>query len=276
MKIAILSGKGGTGKTLISTNLVNVLSRYKEITLLDCDVEEPNCSIFFDFEFKKSYSVNTLIPVIDNDKCIKCNVCQKNCQFGAINSFDTGIFVFSSLCHGCGVCVDVCPEYAITKKEKSIGKIDYGNLKNIVFGQGILNIGEPSGVKIINKLKSLFRKNNIQILDSPPGASCSVVETLKSIDYAIIVTEPTPFGLHDLKKVQEILVLMNINHGVIINKYEKEYEELNTFLNDKNIDVLEKINFSKEIAELYSNGELISNFKKYDEYFINIAKKVGV
>jgi MinD superfamily P-loop ATPase len=149
-------------------------------------------------------------------------------------------------------------------------------LNKINFGEGLLNIGEPSGVKVIRELKEFSNKINVQILDSPPGASCSVVETLRGVDYAILVTEPTPFGLHDLKSAQEIAENMGIKHGVVINRYEEEYDEMNKFLEGKNVDILQKIPFSREIAEIYSRGELISDKKEYVDLFKEIAEKVGV
>ncbi len=278
MKIAVLSGKGGTGKTLISTNLANVIKERKHVELLDCDVEEPNSSLFFNIKFEKEVKVNLDIPLVDNEICNKCGICAQKCQFGAINSFPTGTLVFETLCHGCSVCSDVCPVNAIKTEEKDIGIIKYGAYKNINFGEGVLNIGKPSGVKIIKKLKHFSKNLDIQILDSPPGASCSVVETLKNVDFALLVTEPTPFGLHDLKAVQEIVSLMEIEHAIVINKYESEYEykEMNQFIKEKNLKVIQKIPFSNEIAKIYSKSELISENEKYKKIFEEIAEKVGV
>jgi len=276
LKIAVLSGKGGTGKTLVSTNLANILSKNIDVELLDCDVEEPNSSLFYNVDFEKETSVNIDLPVVDNDICTKCRKCADSCQFGAINVFSTGTMVFESLCHGCGVCSDVCPVNAITERKKEIGTIKYGKLNKINFGEGLLNIGEPSGVKVIRELKEFSNKIDVQILDSPPGASCSVVETLRDADYAILVTEPTPFGLHDLKSAQEIAENMGIKHGVVINRFEEEYDEMNEFLEAKSVDTLQKIPFSREIAEIYSKGDLISDKEEYAHLFEKIAEKVGV
>jgi len=276
LKIAVLSGKGGTGKTLVSTNFANILSKKINVELLDCDVEEPNSSLFYNIEFEKETSVNIDLPVVDNDICTKCRKCADSCQFGAINVFPTGTMVFESLCHGCGVCSDICPVNAISEKQKEIGTIKYGKLNKINFGEGLLNIGEPSGVKVIRELKEFSKKIDVQILDSPPGASCSVVETLRDVDYAILVTEPTPFGLHDLRSAQEIVENMGIKHGVVINRFEEEYEEMNSFLREKNVEIIQKIPFSREIAEIYSKGDLILDNEKFSEIFENIAEKVGV
>jgi len=276
LRIAVLSGKGGTGKTLVSTNLANILSKKIDVELLDCDVEEPNSSLFYNVDFEKETSVTIDLPIVDNDVCTKCRKCADACQFGAINVFPTGTMVFESLCHGCGVCSDICPVNAISEQKKEIGTIKYGKLNKINFGEGLLNIGEPSGVKVIRELKEFSNKIDIQILDAPPGASCSVVETLRDVDYAILVTEPTPFGLHDLKSAQEIAENMGIKHGVVINRFEDDYDDMNKFLKEKDVEILERIPFSREIAEIYSRGELISDKEEYNSFFENIAEKVGV
>ncbi len=277
MKIAVLSGKGGTGKTLVSTNLSNVLSKKYITQLLDCDVEEPNSHIFFDVKYDTEKTVEMLLPVVDNTACIRCGECAKACQFGAISSFKTGTIVFESLCHGCGLCAMVCPVNAISEKPKSMGKIKYGKIKdNFYFGMGLLNIGEPSGVKVIRELKSGMKKNaEITILDSPPGASCPVVETLRKMDYAILVTESTPFGLHDLKVALRVIEDMKIPCGVVINRYDPFFKEMEEYLQFKHIPVLMKIPFDREIAIHYSKGELFTEFMpKYKKEFEFMFEKI--
>ena len=278
MKIAVLSGKGGTGKTLVSTNLSNIMSKNSTVQLFDCDVEEPNSHIFFNIDYNSKKEVNTLIPVVNNDICIHCGKCAQSCQFGAISAFPTGTVVFESLCHGCGTCKDVCPVNAITEKEKSMGIIRFGKdkNKNIYFGEGILNIGEPSGVRVIRELKLNFEESDFIILDSPPGASCPVVETLRDVDYAILVTESTPFGLHDLKIAHEVVQEMQIKCGIVINRYDENFKDVEEFASKNNIEVLAKIPFDRQIAIEYSKGNLISDkFPKYHNLFEDIAKKVA-
>lgn len=276
MKIAVLSGKGGTGKTLVSTNLSNVLSEKYVTQLLDCDVEEPNSHIFFNVEYDTEKTVEMLLPVVDNTSCIRCGECAKACQFGAISSFKTGTIVFESLCHGCGLCAMVCPVNAISEKPKPMGKIQYGKIDdNFYFGMGLLNIGEPSGVKVIRELKSGMKNAEVTILDSPPGASCPVVETLRKMDYAILVTESTPFGLHDLKVALRVVEDMKIPCGVVINRYDPFFKETEEYLKFKHIPVLMKIPFDREIAVHYSKGELFTEFMpKYKKEFEFMFEKI--
>jgi len=276
MKLVVLSGKGGVGKTLVSVNLTNVLSEFGKIVHLDCDVEEPNSNIFLKRKIDFTENVDIQIPYADSSKCTKCGLCSENCQFGAISVFKTGTVVFESLCHGCGVCSYICPEKAIKEKSKTIGNISFGEKDNIIFGEGVLKIGEPSGVKVIRKLKNKYPDSDIIITDAPPGASCSVVETLKGADYALVITESTPFGLHDMKAVLEIALKMNIKTGVVINRYDENYKETENYLRAENIEIISKIPFIKEIAEIYSVGGLISSKKEYRKIFLEIAEKTGV
>ncbi len=260
MKIAVLSGKGGTGKTLISTNLASFLANSRKVQLLDCDVEEPNSHIFFKTEFTHWENVNIMIPLVDQNQCSKCGICARECKFGAIVSYPTGTLVFQNLCHGCGVCSMVCPEKAISEVPKMIGEIKKGSVNpNLALGMGLLKIGEPSGVQIIRQLKShIDPAADVVILDSPPGSSCPVVETLRQTDFALIVTESSPFGLHDMQAVLEIVEEMKIPHGVIINRYDASYREMENFLREKNIPLLLTIPFDRSIAESYSRGKLFS------------------
>ncbi|MBO8160514.1 MAG: P-loop NTPase [Thermosipho sp. (in: Bacteria)] len=275
MKIAILSGKGGTGKTTVSTNLAWVLSKITSVQLLDADVEEPNDHIFFDISFDHEESVDLLLPVVNNETCIRCGECSKNCQFGAISVFNSGTIVFENLCHGCGVCKMVCPVNAITEKSKSIGKVMLGTIsKNLKFGMGILNIGEPSGVRIIRQLKKhIDNKAEVVIIDSQPGTSCPVVETLRNVDFAILVTEPTTFGLHDLSLAIELVKEMNIPSGIIINRDNSKTNIIDKFAEKENIPILMKIPFKKQIAKIYSEGNLFSKFlPEFQEKFLSVYK----
>ncbi|MBT1247604.1 MULTISPECIES: ATP-binding protein [unclassified Thermosipho (in: thermotogales)] len=277
MKIAILSGKGGTGKTTISTNLAWTLSKIKSVQLLDADVEEPNDHIFFDISFTHEENVELLLPVVDNNTCIRCGECSKNCQFGAISVFESGAMVFENLCHGCGVCKMVCPVNAITEKPKSIGKIMLGKInENLKFGMGLLNIGEPSGVKIIRQLKKhIDNSAEIVIIDSQPGSSCPVVETLRNVDFAILVTEPTTFGLHDLKLAFELVNEMNIPSGIIINRDSSKTKIIDDFAAEKGIPILMRVPFERQIAEIYSEGKLFTEyFPDYQEKFIAVYETI--
>ena len=274
-KIAVLSGKGGTGKTTIAVNLAYTLSHKYRVQLLDADVEEPNSHLYFDFlSDMREEKVSLMIPQIDPEKCTKCGLCGQECQFGAINVYDSGVLVFKNLCHGCGVCSLVCPENAIQEVPKELGVIRFNQTTNgISFGEGILNVGEISGVKIISKLKKNYDASDVIIMDSPPGSSCPVVETLRGIDHALIVTEDSAFGLHDMETVIAILQEMGISYSIIINKYRNDSK------NDKHTQIFEekyadsidlKIPLDKKIAMLHSNGQLF--VKEYPEIADQILK----
>ncbi len=280
--INVLSGKGGTGKTTVSTNLAYALREEgKDVQLLDADVEEPNTHIFFNIEIDFEKSVDILLPVVDREKCTLCGECARVCQFGAIVVFPKTVMVFDYLCHGCGACAMVCPEKAISEKPKSIGKISFGKTKEgIKYGMGLLNIGEPSGVRIIRELKKEMREAQVTVIDSPPGTSCPVVESLRRSDFAILVTESTPFGLHDLKMALRVVNEMKIKHGVVINRYDPDFKDMEDFLKRENIPVLMKIPFDKRIAEHYSKGEIFSKHlkdwkEKFSELYKRIEKEIG-
>ena len=277
LKIAVLSGKGGTGKTTVSTNLAKVLSKNRIVLLLDADVEEPNDHLFYNLTFEKEKSVDVLIPKVNKETCILCGLCAKECQFGAINVFEKGAFVFKNLCHGCGVCSEICPVNAIDEVAKSIGKIKFGKSDFFNFGMGLMNIGEPSGVRIIRELKKYVSSEyDVTIIDAPPGTSCPVVEVLQNIDFAILVTESSPFGLHDLKLAVSLVGEIGIPFGVVINRYDSSFTELEEYLKTEDIPLLMKIEFDKNIAKWYSKGNLIVDkskdlYKNFEVLFENIT-----
>ena len=278
MVINVLSGKGGTGKTTVSTNLAYVLKDFgHDVQLIDTDVEEPNSHIFFEIEFQRERSVDILLPVVDKEKCTLCGECAKVCQFGAIVVFPKSVMVFDYLCHGCGACAMVCPEKAISEVPKSIGKIMFGKTKEgMDFGMGLLNVGEPSGVRVIRELKREMRKDaEVTVIDSPPGTSCPVVESLRGSDFAVLVTESTPFGLHDLKMAIRVVEEMGIPYGVVVNRYDPDFEDMDRFLESRGIAVLMKIPFDREIAHHYSKGEIFSRrIEGWKERFFEMYEKI--
>jgi len=277
MKIAVLSGKGGTGKTLISTNLAAYIAKRYKVTLLDCDTEEPNCSIFIKPQIDTKTEVSLKIPYIDSSSCNRCKKCSENCYYGAISIFKQSHMIFDFLCHGCGLCTYICPCNAIKETEKAIGNINsYIEKDNIVLHEGILNIGQASGVRIIRKMKKKAADSEVTILDSPPGSSCSVVETLKDIDMALVVTEPTPYGLHDVDAVIQLCKNMGIPFSVIINKDCGSYEKMDLYFAEKGIEIVSRIPFSEEISEQSSNGSLLIDGKSFLHIFESICKSIGV
>jgi len=274
LNIAVLSGKGGTGKTTVSLGLFSVL---KNATLIDADVEEPNDHLFIDFNIENTSSITKEYPIVDIDKCTLCGLCGDFCNFNALLPTKKTVLVFDDLCHDCGGCQLVCPEDAIMYASKAIGTIYETSTHSKTFKYGDLNVGEISGVRIINQLKKLIESDELVIIDSPPGTSCATVEAVINSDYAIIVTEPTPFGLSDMLLVIEMLQSLNIPFGVVINKAGIGTKETNQYLEENRIPLLGEIPFRKEFAMIYSDGEIIS--EKSDEFkniMVDIANKVGV
>jgi len=275
LKIAVLSGKGGTGKTTVSVNLAHVLAKKMRVQLLDADTEEPDTHLFFDYVGEKVMKeVEQLIPRVDAEKCTKCGKCAENCQFGAINVYPNDILVFDNLCHGCGVCSLVCPEDAIREVPKELGVLRFQKTTgSINYGEGILNIGEISGVRVIERLKENIDtdNNDVIIIDSPPGASCPAVEAVRNVDFALLVTEDSAFGLHDMEIVTAVLEQMGIDYGVILNKFrEKKVRETHfkRLLDNYSDKIMMRIPLDRGIAERHSNGELfVDSFGEYAERF---------
>ncbi len=269
MQITILSGKGGTGKTTISTNLAKVMkARY-----IDCDVEEPNGFIFLKPDIEESSDVFIPVPKVDKDKCISCKKCVNICQFNALAFVNKEVVLFEKLCHGCGACSLICPTDAILEEERSIGKTHKGKSDGLECLMGILDIGEPMAGPIISNLKKSIDEKTT-IIDSAPGSSCNVVKALIDSDYAILVTEPTAFGLHDLKIAVELVRNMNIPFGVIINRADDYENIIVDYCMDENIKIIGIIPFSKEIAQLYSQGKLLVENDKYRNIFKEIIKQL--
>lgn len=272
MIISIASGKGGTGKTTVATNLALSLGKAQ---LIDCDVEEPNANIFLKVEIEKSEDVTVDIPEIDKEKCNYCGKCSEFCAYNALAVVPSDVLVFPDLCHSCGGCERVCPQDAISWKKRVIGKIEHGIVDKFDFYHGLLNVGESITIPLLKALKKKVDPSNNVILDAPPGTSCPVIETLHGSDYCILVTEPTPFGLHDLKLAVDIVRHLNMPFGVIINRDGIGDKKVELYCQQEKIPVLMKIPHSKEIAELYSKGiPFVKELSAWREEFINLSKKI--
>lgn len=263
MRIAVLSGKGGTGKTLVSVNLAAVA---KTSIYVDCDVEEPNGHLFFKPEGVREEEVTVKIPELKDTLCNGCRKCVDFCQFNALAYAKNKLIIFEEVCHSCGGCVLLCPEKALTEKEKVIGRIQRGISDEVAVHTGILNTGEASGVPIINELlagKNLEAEKTI-VIDCPPGSACIVMESIKDADYCILVAEPTLFGAHNLNMVYDLVKLFNKPFGVVLNKCLGEDNPSDKFCAERNIKILARIPFDRELGILNSNAEIAVH--KNEEY----------
>jgi len=270
MKIAVLSGKGGTGKTTISASLAYSIENSQYI---DCDVEEPNGNIFLKASFSEEEIVNVLVPRVNKDKCDGCGICAEVCQFNAIAVVNKDVLIFDEICHSCGACVIGCPQNAMYEVERPLGVINSNS--SHTFMQGKLNLNEPLTVPIINRLKEKMNKHGVVILDSAPGASCAVINTIEDCDYCILVTEPTPFGLHDLNIAVQLVQKIKLPFGVIINKAMDSDQTIQEYCANNNIEVLLELPYLREIAKNYSKGILPVQFdSKWKEEFRKLFKKI--
>lgn len=267
MNIAILSGKGGTGKTTVSTNLALAL----KANYIDCDVEEPNGFLFLKPEICKEEKVMTEYPIIDNNKCKSCGACVNACQFNALAKVKDDIVLFEKLCHGCGACQIACKYDAIIYGKRELGKIEKGTVRDINCSRGVLNISEPMAVPVIRQLlKNL--SDGINLIDCPPGTSCNVVNALRYADAAILVSEPSEFGLHDLKMAAELVKMYNIPFGIIINKDDGKDNIVKKFCREDKISLIGTIPYSKDTAVLYSKGEVLYDDLHHKEIFNRLSK----
>ncbi len=255
MILTIASGKGGTGKTTLATNLAAYLGNRAQ--LLDCDVEEPNDHLFLDIEWDERETVTTVIPEVDEEKCTRCGECGEICQFKAIAPLEATVLVFPELCHSCGGCFLVCPEDAIDEGTRELGMLEIGHYNTTGFVHGRLRIGEAMAPPLIKKVKEKLDLNKIAILDAPPGTSCPVVNTMIGSDYIVLVTEPTPFGLHDLKLAVGVTEKLGIPAGIVINRYGIGDAGVEQWAEKQNIPVLLKIPFDRKVAEIYAEGKLL-------------------
>ncbi len=259
MKLAIASGKGGTGKTTVAVSLALALAEDgQSVSYLDCDVEAPNGHLFLQPEWTERRSVDLLIPQVNDDLCTACGDCARACQYHAIVVVGGKTLVFPEMCHGCGSCTLVCPEKAITEVPRSLGVLDAGPARGgIRFAQGLLNVGEPMAVPVIHQLKKwqLDEPADVVVMDSPPGASCPVVESLRGADFVLLVTEPTPFGLHDLKQAAKLTREINLPAGVIINRDGIGDAVVDEFCRQEGLPILMRIPFERQIGEGIAQGK---------------------
>jgi MinD superfamily P-loop ATPase len=251
--VAIASGKGGTGKTTVAVNLA--LSLAAPVQLVDCDVEEPNCAIFLNPILGPAESVGIPVPHVDETLCTACGECGRLCRYHAIVSFKTTPLVFAELCHGCGGCARVCPTGAIREEPRALGTIEEGAAGGIAFLQGRLNVGEAMPVPLIRALKKRVRNAGMVILDCPPGTSCPVISAMRGSHFVVLVTEPTPFGLNDLRLAVETVRSLSLRFGVVINRADVGDLMVRKYCHEENIPVPVEIPDDRRIAEAYSRGQ---------------------
>jgi len=256
--IAVASGKGGTGKTIIATNLAHYVARLgRKVQYLDCDVEEPNGHIFLKPKIDRRQKVTVDTPQVDLEKCTACGKCGQICQYSAIICIKENVLTFEQLCHSCGGCWLVCPVDAIKAKPLKVGDIEFGKAGDIDFVHGRLRIGYVRTPSLIKQVKKNIKEDCLAIIDVPPGTSCPVVEAVKETNFVLLVTEPTPFGLNDLKLAVGLVREMNLPFAVIVNRYGVGNNEVEKYCEAENIDIVLKLPDDRRIAEAYSSGKMI-------------------
>jgi len=276
MKIAIASGKGGTGKTTIATNLAHYTARLgQKVQYLDCDVEEPNGHIFLKPRINRSREVTVDVPQVDLEKCTGCGKCGEICQYGAIVSVKETVLTFEQLCHSCGGCMRICPADAIKPKPLNIGDIEFGKAGDVDFISGRLRIGSVRTPSLIKEVKKHIKEDRLAIIDVPPGTSCPVVEAVKGTDFVLLVTEPTPFGLNDLKLTVGLVREMNLPCAVVINRYGIGNDKVEEYCEAENIDIVLKLPDDRRIAEAYSSGKMMVNeLPEFKNHFVDLTKAI--
>ena len=255
MIISVASGKGGTGKTTVATNLAASLGA---VHFLDCDVEEPNAHLFLQPEITERETITTPVPAIDEEACTLCRKCVDICRFKAITILGETILVFPELCHSCGGCVQVCPENAVSETKREIGVLEKGHRGPIRFVHGLLRISEAMSPPLINAVRSHVQADQVNIIDAPPGTSCPVIAAMKGVDFVLLVTEPTPFGLHDLTLAVEAVKKLGLPAGLVINRSDMGDRRVHEYAQAENLPILMEIPYDRSIAEAYSRGFLFA------------------
>jgi MinD superfamily P-loop ATPase len=273
LKIAVASGKGGTGKTSVAVNLALSLGG---VQVLDCDVEEPNAHILLRPEVEETIPVDLLVPKIIEERCDYCGKCARFCQYNALFVVGETAMVFPELCHSCGGCSIVCPRDAIVEKPRQIGRVLKGSAGDIDLVYGEINVGEPLSVPVISAVKKHIRKGSTVILDAPPGTACPVVETVHGTDFCLLVTEPTPFGLHDLQIAVEVVRELGVPMGVVVNFAGIGDRGVYDFCEKRDIPIMMEIPFDRRIAELYSRGmPFVTAMPEWKKRFMDLAEGIG-
>ena len=272
MKIAVASGKGGTGKTSVAVNLALSLEK---VQVLDCDVEEPNVHILLRPTVGETFPVELLVPKILEERCDYCGECARFCQFNALFVAGETAMVFPELCHSCGGCIIVCPRDAMVEEPRQIGRVVTGKAGDIDLVYGESNVGEALAVPIIAAVKDHIDEKRMVILDSAPGSACPLVETVHGVDFCLLVTEPTPFGLHDLEVAVEVVQILDVPMGVLVNFAGIGDRGVYDFCEEQGIPIMMEIPFDRRIAELYSRGvPFVEAMPEWRQKFIDLVGRI--
>lgn len=277
--IAVASGKGGTGKTTVSANLACAAAEAgHEVSYLDCDVEEPNGHLFLKPRIGRRTQVYIPVPEVDPGKCTSCGACGEICQYSAILCINKNVLTFEKMCHGCGGCRLVCPAAAITEKGREIGIVEEGRAGGIAFLHGRLNIGEAMSPPLIKAVRSAGQNGVLSIIDAPPGTSCPVITAIKGVDYVLLVTEPTPFGLNDLGIVLDMVQKLGIPHAIVVNRSDPDNNLARDFCRERGGRILAEIPDDRRVAEAYSRGDLafaaVPGYReRFKELLISVEKE---
>jgi len=276
MQIAVASGKGGTGKTTIATNLACSIARMdKPVQFLDCDVEEPNGHIFLKPDIEKTEDVSIAVPEVDTELCNGCGKCGQLCQYSAIICLKDKALVFEQLCHSCGGCMAICPQAAIKEKQRRIGIAEFGRADGVRYAAGKLDIGAIQSPALIKHIRQKAIDNGTIIIDVPPGTSCPVIEAVKGTDFVLLVTEPTPFGLNDLQLAVEMVRELEISFAVAINRCDIGDDRVVRYCQQQDIEILLEIPNDRLVAETYSQGiKIIDALPDYEEKFLQLYQKI--
>lgn len=273
MIITVASGKGGTGKTTVATNLA--VSLGADVQLLDCDVEAPNAHLFIKPDIRQVETVTTPVPEVDMQKCSLCGKCTEICQFKAIVVLGGTVLPFVELCHSCGGCMRVCPEKAIRETGRELGVIERGHRNGLEFVHGKSRVGEAMSPPLIRRVRAYTRPDRLTIIDAPPGTSCPVIASMKGAHFILMVTEPTPFGLHDLKLAVGAARLLEIPCGLVINRADMGDEGVRAYAEGERLPILMEIPFDRRISEAYSRGVmLVEVLPKWEERFVDLYRQI--
>jgi MinD superfamily P-loop ATPase len=273
MILAVASGKGGTGKTTVAVNLARVLGF--KVQLLDCDVEEPNAHLFLKGTLGEEETVTIPVPQVNESLCDGCGECGRFCEYHAIVSFGSTPLVFPEMCHGCGGCAKVCPKKAIQETDQRIGVVETIESGNVTLMQGRLDVGVAMAPPLIRAVKARLQNGLPAIMDAPPGTSCPVITTIKGADVVVLITEPTPFGLHDLKLAVDVVREFRIPFGVVVNRVGIGDDRVHVFCRQEEIPILLEIPDDRRIAEVYSRGEIIVEaMPEYRAHFMRLWEAV--